>query len=648
MKRGTLGTGALLALALIFIAATLLLSWGLRGLRLDLTENRLYTTTAGTRNIIRGLKEPVNLYFYFSEKPAAAYPALRTYGVRVREFLQELAANSNGKLRLTVVDPQPFSEAEDRAAEYGVRAVPLGGGSGSLYLGLAGTNSTDGRAAIDFFDPGKETFLEYDVAKLIHQLGEIRKPVVAWLSTLPMAGAFDPATGQPGEPWMVYSQAQQLFDVRPLESTATSIGADVDVLVLVHPRNLTPAMLFAVDQFALRGGRILLFVDPVAEADPSAAEPGNPLGAAGADRGSNLEPLLKTWGVGFDRGQALGDLDYGLTVTMRPGEPPTRHIGILGLDATALSRQDVVTAALTGLNFASSGWVAPLAGAATRFEPLVQSSAQAGPLPVDRFQMLVDPATLRDGFKPSGKRYALAARVSGPIKSAFPAGAPAGTTLPPGTTALSASAKPLQLIVVADTDLLSDFLWVRQQNVFGQRVAQAWANNGDLVWNALDNLSGSGDLIGVRGRATFTRPFDRVEALRTTAEDRFRAKEQELQQQLVTTEQKLGELQNQRSDAAEVILSTAQEAELERFQRDKLRIRKELRDVRAQLDADISALGNRLKLLNIVLAPMLFAGVALLMGFWRRRRRAAIASLRSERMRVERDASPAALPEQST
>ncbi len=645
MKRRTLGTGALLALALIFVAATLLSNWGLRGLRLDLTENRLYTTTAGTRNIVRGLKEPVNLHFYFSEKSAASFPALRTYGIRVREFLRELAADSNGKLRLAVVDPQPFSEAEDRAAEYGVRAVPLGAGSGSLYLGLAGTNSTDGRAVIDFFDPGKETFLEYDVAKLIHQLGETRKPVVAWLSTLPMSGAFDPASGQPGEPWLVYSQAQQLFDVRPVEPAVTSIGADVDVLVLVHPRNLSPATLFAIDQFALRGGRILLFLDPVAEADTSAAEPGNPLAAAGADRASSLEPLLKTWGVAFDRGKALGDLDYGLTVSMRPGEPPTRHIGILGVDATALGKQDVVTAALTSLNFASTGWVAPVAGAGTRFEPLIQSSTQAAPLPVDRFQMLMDPATLRDGFKPSGTRYALAARVSGPIKSAFPAGPPAGTTLPAGTAALTASAKPLQLIVVADTDLLSDFLWVRQQSVFGQRVAQPWANNGDLVWNSIDNLSGSGDLIAVRGRATFTRPFDRVEALRTTAEDRFRAKEQELEQQLQSTEQKLAQLQNQRSDAAAVILSREQEAELERFQQDKLRIRKELRDVRAQLDADIRALGDRLKLLNIVLAPLVFAGIALLMGFWRRRRRAAIASLRSERMRVEREPSPAAVPD---
>jgi ABC-type uncharacterized transport system involved in gliding motility auxiliary subunit len=642
MTRRTLGTGAILALALVFVAAVVLTNWALRGARVDLTRNQLYTTTQGTRNIVKSLAEPVNLYLYFSEGAAAAYPQLRTYGIRVREFLQELAASSGGKLRLRVIDPQPFSEEEDRAAEAGVRAVPLGPGSGNLYLGLAGTNSTDGKAVIDLFDPSKEAFLEYDVAKLIHQLAAAKKPVVAWYSTLPMSGGFDPMSGQPAEPWLAYSQAQQLFDVKPLEAGFTNIDADVDALVLVHPKGLGPAALFAIDQFALRGGRVLLFVDPVAEADPSGADPTNPLAAAGADRASDLAPLLAAWGVAFDRAQAIGDLDFGLTVSMRPGEAPTRHIGILGLDESALSKGDVVTTALTSLNFASTGWVAPIKGAQTSFEPLIQTSTQAAPLPAERFQMLMDPATLRDGFKPTGLRYALAARVSGRVRSAYAAGLPPGASMPAGAAALKESAKPLSLIVVADTDMLADFLWVRQQNLFGQRVPQVWANNGDLVWNALENLSGSSDLIAVRGRATFTRPFDRVDALRTTAEDRFRAKEQELQQQLDATDQKLTELQSRRTDASAMVLTPEQEAELERFQADKLRIRKELREVRAQLDADIRALGQRIKFLNIVVAPLAFAGLALLVAFWRRRRRAAILALRSEgsRLPVEAEAAP--------
>lgn len=630
IRRSTLGIGALFALGILFVALTVLSSNLLRGARLDLTQNQLYTIAPGTQKIVDGLKEPLNLTLFLSEGATANLPSLRTYGTRVREFLEELASRSSGRLRLTVIDPQPFSEEEDRAAGFGIRAVPLGGDGGSLYFGLAATNSTDGRGVIDFFDPAKETFLEYDVAKLIQQLSSSKKPVVAWLSSLPMTGGFDPTSGQSTDPWLVLGQAEQLFDIRPLEPTAKEIGADVDVLVVVHPKGLPPAMLYAIDQYALRGGRILMFVDPVAEADSSGAEPGNPLAAMGADRASDPGPLLAAWGVDFDRGVAIGDLERGLTVSMRQGEPPTRHIGILGLDASSMSSADVVTATLTSLNFASSGFVAQRKGATSKFEPLVSTSIEAAPLPAASFQMLMDPATLRDGFKPTGKRYALAARVTGNVRTAFPDGPPAAAST--GAAApRTGSRKPLNLIVIADTDLLSDFLWVRQQNLFGQRVAQAWANNGDLVWNALDNLAGSNDLISIRGRASFTRPFDRVEALRRSAEDRFRAQEQELEQQLQTTEQKLAALESGRAESSEVLLTPAQEGELERFQQEKLRIRKGLRDVRLQLDQDIRALGNELKFTNIVIVPLIFAGLALLVAFWRRRRQAAIAMLRHDK-----------------
>ena len=635
MKRSTLGAGAVVLLGVLFVALTVLSAKLLRGARLDLTENRLYTLAPGTARIVGNLAEPVNLYFFFSAEGSTAYPALRTYGTRVREFLQELASRSGGKLRLTVIDPQPFSEEEDRAAELGVRAVPLGGEGQSFYFGLGATNSTDGRAAIDFFDPAKESFLEYDVAKLIHQLSTPRKPVVAWLSSLPMSGGFDPMSGQASEPWLVLGQAEQLFDVRPLQMDAKAIGADVDVLVVVHPKDLSPATQYAIDQFALRGGHVLMFVDPLAEADPSGAEPGNPLAALGADRASDPGPLLAAWGVAFDRGQVIGDLERGLVVSMRPGEPPTRHIGILGLDASSLDDGDVITATLTSVNLASAGFLAPQKNAATKFEPLLSSSTQAAPLPASRFQMLMDPATLRDGFRPTGQHYALAARVTGNVRSAFPDGPPAGAAS--GTEAhLAASSKPLNLVIVADSDLLSDFLWVRQQNLFGQRVAQAWANNGDFVWNALDNLAGSNDLISIRGRATFTRPFDRVDALRLSAEDRFRAKEQELEQQLQDTEQKLAALKTGRNESSEVLLTPEQEQELERFQREKLRIRKELRDVRLQLDQDIRELGNRLRFTNIVVVPLIFAGLTLLVALWRRRRQAAIAMLQRDRERPSR------------
>ncbi len=281
----------------------------------------------------------------------------------------------------------------------------------------------------------------------------------------------------------------------------------------------------------------------------------------------------------------------------------------------------MITSGLSEVNVETAGYLEPVKGSGVKFEPLLQSSNEAAPIPVQKFAMLFDPSTLRDGFKPTGKRYTLAARVSGNVKSAFQGGPPSGVTLAAGQTALKQSSRPLHLVVFADTDLLSDFLWVHEQSLFGQRLAQAFASNNDLLMNALDNLSGSLDLISVRGRATYTRPFERVEALRRNADDRFRAKEQELQGQLRDTEDKLTALQTKRNDKSSVILSPEQDKELDHFQDEKVRIRKELRAVQAGLNEDIKGLGWQLKFLNILVVPVVFAAAALLIGLGRRRRR---------------------------
>jgi len=626
-KRVSLGVGALIALALVFVGLTVLFNYGLRGWRLDLTQNRLYTTAAGTDRILASIKEPINLYFFYSEKTAQQLPQLYAYGTRVREFLEELTARSNGKLRLHVIDPQPFSEEEDRAAELGIHGAPVGAANSQFYFGLAGTNSTDGHAAIEFFDPNKEQFLEYDVVKLVYQLANPKKPVVAWLSTLPMQGAFDPQSGGMREPWVVYSEARQLFDVRQLEPTATRIDPDTNVLVLVHPKGLSPATEFAIDQYALRGGHILVFVDPLAEADSSGANPQNPMAGMMADKSSKLDALLKAWGVQFNPAVVVADRGRAMSVTLRQGEDPVMHLGVLALDKDNFAADDVTTAGLSQVNVATAGALEPVKDAKVHFEPLLTSSADAQLLPVDRFRMLMDPSTLLDGFKPTGQRYVIAARVTGNVRSAFPDGPPAGVTLPAGQLDLKVSARPLNLIVFADTEMLSDFMWVRTQNFFGQRLTQAWASNGDLVQNALDNLAGSADLISVRGRATFTRPFERVEKLRRAANERFHAKEQELEHQLQSTEERLTQLQSKGGDkaGASLMVTPEQLAEIEHFQQEKLRIRKELRAVRAGLDADIKSLGTTLKIIDIILVPLLFAGIAVLLHYLRRQRRAAAA-----------------------
>ena len=457
-----------------------------------------------------------------------------------------------------------------------------------------------------------------------------------------MAGGVNPQTGERGDSPVMYTQAQELFNVKPVAMNATSIDADVDVLVIVHPKGLSPATQFAIDQYAMRGGRILMFVDPVAEADTAGADPQNPMAAMTANKSSDPGPLLKAWGVEFNPQEVVGDPAHALQVALRQGEAPVRHLGILGLDQSSFNPKDVVDAGLNSVNVASIGHLAagkdvqvatadkPCDAKAAKpcFEPLITSSDQAGLIPSQRFQMLFDPSQLREGFKSSGQKYTLAARMSGNVKSAFPNGAPAGATA--SGTVLKESAKPLNLIVIADTDLLQDFMWVRTQNFFGQRVASAIANNGDLVANSMDNLGGSADLISVRGRATFTRPFDRVDALRRNAEDRFRVQEQQLEEELKSTEEKLTQMQSRRDDKSSMILSPEQEQELDRFKQEQVRIRKSLRDVRLHLNEDIQKLRRNLMILNIVVLPLVFVAFIAGYGYWRRKRRSQFALPRTE------------------
>ncbi len=411
--------------------------------------------------------------------------------------------------------------------------------------------------------------------------------------------------------------------MRTLTADVDHVDKDVDVLMLVHPKGLAPKTLYAIDQFVMRGGRVLLFLDPNAGADTSGQDPSNPLAGAMANHSSDLAPLLAAWGVDYDPTKVIGDLQRGLEVRTSMQSPPIRHIGILGLGHDDMNQKDVVSASLDKVNLATAGSLAAHSGAKTAFEPLLLSSASAAPIPALRFNALTDPATLRDGFKPTGVRYALAARITGPVESAFPQGAPPEqkAAAGPPVAHLAKSTAPANIVIIADTDLLMDYMWVQTREVFGQRVAQAFANNGDLVANILDNLSGSSALISVRGRATFSRPFERVEALRRQADDRLRGKALELQAELQQTEAKLTELQSKRNDQSSLMLSPEQEAELKRFVAEKARVRKELRETQRGLDVDINRLNSWLKVINIAVAPLCVAVAGVVILALRRRRR---------------------------
>ncbi|HXQ64142.1 MAG TPA: Gldg family protein [Steroidobacteraceae bacterium] len=615
-KIRSLGAATFIVLAVLFVGLTVLINQTLSGARLDLTENRLYTLSPGTERLVSAVKEPINLYFFFSQQASVSAPPLRAYAVRVRELLEEITARSGGHIRLHVIDPQPYSDDEDRAGELGLRPIPIGNGTDSLWFGLAGSNSTDGRAVIEFFQPQREEFLEYDVVRLVHQLAAPTRKVVGLVSSLPMAGGFDPASGGLRQPWVIDAELAELFDIRPIAATATALPAGLDALIVVHPKGLTPALSYAIDQFVVGGGHLFLCVDPDAQLDAGAAA--GPAEYAGSDRSSTFEPMLAAWGIGYDPRQAFGDLEHALLVGNPGGGEPVRHLGFAGFGVENLAKRDVITASLDTINFGTPGFLVAHAVPGVTFEPLITSGKNAAPIPVERFALAATPDSLRQGFKPTGERYVVAARISGLLPSAYPAGPPPGVTA--AAPHVARGAKAANLVVVADTDFLLDMLWVRAGNLLGQRFAEPWASNGDFVLNAIDNLTGNADLIGIRGRASFSRPFTRVDRLRAQADERLRAKEVELERELATTESKLTDLQTRRADRASLVLTPEQRGELERFQQEKLRIRKELRSVRHGLEQEIDRLGTVLKIINVTAVPLLLS-VATLVLMWLRQRR---------------------------
>ncbi|WP_313027753.1 GldG family protein [Pseudomonas lopnurensis] len=609
MKRVIYSGAGLLLIALAFLAFNMASSLLFTNARLDLTEQKLYTVSAGTERILAGLQEPLELHFFYSDEAAKELVALRNYARRVEEMLKAYQRASGGKLKLHVIDPQPFSEEEDRAAEFGLQAVPLNQSGDKVYFGLAGTNAEGATQTIPFFPLDQEEFLEYEISRLVQSLATAELPVVGVLSGLQLAGGFDMRTQQATPPWMVLEDVRQLFHIESLRRDVDMIPTNVSVLLLIHPKELPEQTLYAIDQFVLRGGKLLVFLDPFSEADPGM---GFGPGEFDAPRASDLEPLFKAWGVRMVPEKVIADASYAMSVGMGAERRPVRHAGWLSLPQAAMDRDDVTTAALENLTIASGGILEPLENATTRFTPLLRSSGYAMPVDAQRFATLDDPETLLRGLEPTGERYVLAARIQGPAQTAFPDGIE-------GREDGIKESRNINVIAVADSDMLSDRMWVQVQDFFGQRVPQPWADNGAFVINALDNLSGTDALISVRSRGRFTRPFVVVEALQRQAENRFREKEEVLQQRLADTEQQLAELQGPDPEQA-LELTAEQEQALRQFLQEKVRIRKELREVRYQLNADIEALGRTLKFANIALVPLLLTLAVLALWLWRRRK----------------------------
>jgi len=608
MNRIIYSSTGLALLFCAFLVFTVLNNLLFSSVRLDLTENKLYTLSSGSREIIESIDEPINIYFFFSEKASEDLTGLRTYAKRVEELLQEYEFYADGKILLHLVDPEPFSEAEDQASEFGLQSVPVNNSGDELYFGLAGTNALDDVATIGFFQPDKEEFLEYEISKLIYSLTSPEKPVIGLMSSMKVRGEMDMRTYQSTPPWVLMSQIEQLYEVRDVDLTATDIPVDISMLMIVHPKSLSETTQWAIDQFVLGGGRLLVFVDPMAEMDRPQNNQMAPQGPA--SQASDLNQLLSAWGVRMREDSILGDAQAALTVSTAAGGGGVRHLGILGLSEVNLSQQELITASLETVNVATTGILDELEDRTTTISPLIFSSTYAMPLDGVQFQFLMNPADLQKGFKATGETYLVAARISGPANTAFPEMAADESD----QDARLLKSDNINVIVFADTDLLADRMWVQVQNFFGQQIAQPWANNGDLIINALDNMGGSAALIGVRSRGRFTRPFDVVQDLRRQAESRNLQKANELQMSLTETEQKLSELQDSRKEQSLMTLSSEQEQAIIEFQEEKLAIRKQLREVRHQLDKDIEILGSTLKFINIALIPLLLTLALLVLG----------------------------------
>jgi len=629
------GTGLLIAAAL-FGAVNVISNVALSSARFDLTANKLYTLSDGARNILSGLEEPVTLRYYISKKLATSLPGIKGYAIRVEEMLREFTQVADGNIILQVIDPEPFSEAEDRALAFGLQGVPLDGGSTQFYFGLAGTSSTDDQEIIPFFKPDREEFLEYDLTKLVYKLAHPKQQVVGLISTLPLEGgpAMPFMQQQGGSPWIILDHIEQLLEVKTIERDAKEIPEDINVLMIVHPKNLSDATLYAIDQFVLEGGRVLVFVDPHSEADRGVPAPNNPFGGTGP-KNSDLGKLFQAWGIELVNGKVVSDLPLAKKVQIQHQSRPrvVDYPVWIGLTKDYLNGEDIVTAKISNVMLASAGILLKNDEAETEFTPLIQSDKEAMQIEASRLAFMPDVVSLLKDYQPGGEQFTMAARITGKIKTAFPDGKPKEeksnaeskdeTPEEPESPKehLTESKEPINVIVVADTDLLQDRFWVQVQNFFGQRIGIPTADNGNFVTNALDNLTGSNDLISVRGRAGFSRPFTLVHDLQQDAEKQFRQKEQALQDRKKAAEQKIQELQSKKPEGSALILSSAQQQEIAKFRQELLQVRKDLRGVQRELVKNIESLEGWVKFLNIGLMPLLIAVGGVWISSSRHRRR---------------------------
>lgn len=619
-------TGALgLACLLVIIGAIYVIVSNLR-IRADLTAEKLYTLSKGSRELLSKLPKDVTLKFYFSRSSAEMPMMLKTYADQVCDLLKEYQIAGGGRLVLEEFDPKPDSDSEEWAQRYGVEPQQTSMLGQPVYFGLAAV-SGDTQQVIAGFNPRTEAMLEYDITRLITRVAWPEKPVIGVMSSLSVLG-------QPANPmmmmqgrrppadqgWMVFQELRKDYTVREVEMETDAIAPDITTLVVLHPKTLSEKTLFALDQFVLRGGRLVALVDPFSIADFAANQQQNPMmmqmggGQAGP---STLGKLFTTWGITFDTTKIVADLSASTKLNGGNGRVEDNP-AFLSLTPANTTKDDLLTAQLSQIMLPFSGSFTFAENKDLTFTPLLRSSTDSACL-VDQMNAQFGMGAMRTQLKPDGVQRILAARLQGKFQTAFPDGlVEEGSTNAPLKGLTSGNGN---VILFADADFINDQFCVQvMQSLFGN-VAQPINDNMTLFGNTVEQLAGRQELIGVRSRGNFNRPFTKVDRLEAAAMKKWQAEEETLQQRLQETQQRLSELQQQKKGAERMILSRDQQAEIERFRKTQADTRKQLKNVRKSLNHDIEQLGMTLKIVNIALVPLLVIGLGIWRGAQRRKQR---------------------------
>lgn len=631
------GVGALIALA-TFVAINVLSNAFLKNQNLDLTEHQLFTLSEGSRTIASGLEEPIHLYFYYSKDAAKEIPPVVAYHERVLNVLESYVRHSDGMLVLEQRNPESYSEAEEQAAAHGITGIPIG--PEALYFGLAASNSVDDTEVIAFFGDlsggglgfdKRERFLEYDISRLIYSLAHPKKPRVAFLSALELNGTpGNPQMGQQGTPpWRIISEMRRFFDLDVLPLSTQRIPEDIDALVLVQPRQFSEALLYGIDQFVMRGGKLIAFVDPHCAVDQGSNDPNNPMGNMGNSRESELNRLFSAWGFESVAHTFVADDDHCVSRTLGAGQAPLKVVSYLELKEERLNGEDPITSQLDTIAMFIAGQLKPTADATTSFEPLITTSERGMTMDTTRVQGQPDYLSMLQGYVPGAEELVLGARVSGQAQSAFPEGDPfADAGAEDQIPHLAESDGPINVIAIADADMLYDQFWIQERRMGQFSLGYSLlSNNCDLLSNALSNMTGGDELISIRARGKFSRPFERVKKIRDLADAEFLKEEQELTRLLEEAEEEINTLLAQQApqDASgapgQLILSPEVQERIESFRTNKVKIGKKLRNVKHDRNKDIDALGFKLKVINIVGVPALVILAGSILGLSRRSNR---------------------------